>query len=304
MDKPLFCRIGNQTSWTIADPTVPFEFALRNGFTAFEWFPDRGARGREGWHEADLDARTRRTIRERARAADLALSVHAPLDYHPTLSASHDRLHQVVEFAQDIGAELLNLHFEAGEEMEAFVEALRSVLKLTAKVGLRLSLENTVQTSPEWCNRCFDLLMGRNQHSPPRAGMCFDLGHANLHPATRNDYLDFLDRLSPRVPIIHLHLHENHGDHDSHLTLFTGPAKDNVAGLQGLWRRLERRCFCGAAILEQWPQPRSLLIEARDRLVQMLNRDQDGRLRAYTVDQGEVLLGQGICDSPGLNRRG
>jgi hypothetical protein len=63
-----------------------------------------------------------------------------------------------------------------------------------------------------------------------------------------------------------LHLHENYGDRDSHLTLFTGPSRDNTTGLEGLIDRLARRGFAGSAILEQWPWPPSLLVDARKRL--------------------------------------
>ncbi len=41
MKKETF-RIGNQTSFAAASPLEPFDFALANGFTAFEFFPDRG----------------------------------------------------------------------------------------------------------------------------------------------------------------------------------------------------------------------------------------------------------------------
>jgi hypothetical protein len=68
------------------------------------------------------------------------------------------------------------------------------------------------------------------------------------------------------VPIVHWHAHENWGDRDSHLTLFTGPSARDEAGLRGLVRRLVRRGFCGSVVLEQWPQPPGLLVEARDRL--------------------------------------
>jgi hypothetical protein len=72
------------------------------------------------------------------------------------------------------------------------------------------------------------------------------------------------------VPIIHLHLHENHGDRDSHLTLFTGPAGRDPAGLSALLERLARRGFSGSGILEQWPQPPELLVQARDRLLELV----------------------------------
>jgi sugar phosphate isomerase/epimerase len=100
--------------------------------------------------------------------------------------------------------------------------------------------------------------------------MCLDVGHANLHATTRNDYIGYVDRLRPEVPIIHVHLHENDGDRDSHLVIFTGAAAHDPSGVAALLDRLERRSFAGNVILEQWPQPPELLAQARDRLLEMV----------------------------------
>ena len=68
------------------------------------------------------------------------------------------------------------------------------------------------------------------------------------------------------MPIVHVHLHENRGDHDSHMMLFTGPAGENPLGIEGLARRLIERSYSGSIIFEQWPRPSSLLSMARNRL--------------------------------------
>ena len=49
--------IGNQTSFAAGSPVEPFDYALSNGFNAFEWFPDKkpGA----GWDDTDLPAALR-----------------------------------------------------------------------------------------------------------------------------------------------------------------------------------------------------------------------------------------------------
>ncbi len=102
--------------------------------------------------------------------------------------------------------------------------------------------------------------------------MCLDVGHANLHPSTRNDYIGYLDRLRPEVPILHVHLHENDGTSDSHQVIFNGPAGRDPAGVQTLLERLARRGFAGNVILEQWPTPPELLVKARERLLEMVRR--------------------------------
>jgi sugar phosphate isomerase/epimerase len=263
-------RIGNQTAYSAGSVMEPFEFALANDFRCFEFFPDRGHAGIGGWAEDDLVAATRRWIRESAAAKDLELTVHAPLEFNPLHDPCHPRLESTVRFSQDIGATLVNLHLDATQGAEAFVEALRPTLEMTAQAGLKLAIENTVWTGPEDFNDFFAALRARTDLPGDHAGMCLDLGHANLAGAYRNDFLGFVDALSPELPITHLHLHENWGDRDSHLALFTGPSRDNPAGLAGLLKRLARRRFQGCAILEQWPHPPWQLVEARERLEGMM----------------------------------
>jgi len=262
-------RIGNQTSFA-APLLEPFEFAGANGFGAFEFFPDRGFSGVGGWHENEINDATRRSIRQTAMEKNIELTVHAPLEFNPLSSAGYGRLYSTVEFAHDIGATLLNLHLELAEGVERFAESLELTLRLTAEAGLKLAIENTVWTGPEDFNRLFAALRRRSEVSSSHAGMCFDLGHANLFGATQNDYLRYLDDLSAEAPIIHLHLHENFGDRDSHLTLFTGPSAKNSNGIKGVIQRLAKRNFNGCAILEQWPQPPSLLGNARERLLNLI----------------------------------
>src|SRR6266542_3299432 len=272
MKKPGSIRIGNQTSFAAASMLDPFHFALANGFTAFEFFPNRGFSGHDGWDERELNEETRRYIRQTASANDIELTVHAPLEINPLRDAEDGRLYSTLEFAAEIGATLLNLHLDLSQGAERFVEALRGALLLTAEACLQLALENTVLTDAEDFNRFFAALHQGGDFPFAHAGMCFDLGHANLCEATRNNYWRFLDGLSEQVPIIHLHLHENYGDRDSHLTLFTGPSRGGTTGLEGLIERLARRGFAGCAIFEQWPGPPSWLVDARNRLCKLLEK--------------------------------
>ena len=259
--------IGNQTACWAATLNTPFEYALAQGFDAFEWFPDKkpGA----GWDESDLTRDARRAIAETARARGLRLSVHARWQANPLAPEGYTLLWRDVELAQDLGAVLLNIHLFHEQGLTAFVEAVLPLVRRTAEAGLKLSVENTPHHSPEQFNELFARLRDLYPAEITHVGMCFDLGHANLCSATRNDYLRFCDRLDPQTPINHLHLHENWGDADSHLPLFTGPAGRDDSGVQGLLARLKRRGYSGAAILEQWPAPPDLLNQARDRLLQL-----------------------------------
>lgn len=265
--KPEF-RIGNQTSFASAWPLEPFEFAVSNGFAAFEFFPDRGPSGNGGWHEDDVNDSTRAYVRQTAREKKIEVTVHAPLEFNPLHNPDDPRLRSTIRFANAIGATLVNLHLDVTDGAEGFADALTNTLKLTAESKLKLAIENTVWTGPEHFNQFFATLR-RSKLPHAHVGMCFDLGHANLYGETQNDYWRYLDSLAFEVPIIHLHLHENCGDRDSHLPLFTGPSRENTSGIEGLLARLRDRKFCGCAILEQWPQPPSLLVEARDQLLRL-----------------------------------
>ncbi len=262
--------IGNQTACAAGALMQPFEYALAAGFDAFEWFPDKKPSG-AGWAEDDLSRVQRRIIRKTAEAQGVRLSVHARLEANPLEPGWRPGLLKDVELVRDLGAALLNIHLQAENGLKAYVESITWLIQLLAGTGLQLAIENTPLYPPEQFNELFAHLRDLDLTRTGGVGMCFDLGHANLCPATRNDYLGYFDRLSPHVPIIHLHLHENWGDADSHLPLFTGPAARDDAGVRGVIQRLKQRRFSGSMILEQWPQPPSLLNQARDALLQMWN---------------------------------
>lgn len=263
-------KIGNQTAFAALSLVEPFEFALANGFEAFEFFPDRGPSGHAGWDERGVSFEERDYIRRAAEACDVTLTVHFPLAFDPLTDPNDSRLESTLAFANDIGAVLVNLHLDPRQGVEAFCEALGSTLKRARQARLKVALENTVWTGPADFNAFFDCLPSVHPRLARQVGMCFDLGHANACQATRNDYCGFIDQLHPSVPIIHAHLHENYGDRDSHLPLFTGPAMQDSAGIVGLLQRFKARGYDGCGILEQWPQPPELLTQARDRLAVLL----------------------------------
>lgn len=262
-------RIGNQTAFSAARLLDPFEFALANRFDAFEWFPDKKPSG-AGWDETDLGPDLRRGIRAAARRHDVRLSVHACCQANPLDPAAWPRLQADLDLARDLGASLLNVHLDVSQGMAAYVAALEPLVQATAAQGLQLTIENTVFTGPEHFNELFDRLSTLRQVPTAHVGMCLDIGHANLWAGTRNDYLGFVSRLAARVPIRHLHLHENWGDADTHLPLFTGPAACDPSGVFQLCEHLRQRRYRGAIILEQWPHPPALLSYARDRLKEIL----------------------------------
>jgi sugar phosphate isomerase/epimerase len=247
----------------------PFEYAVANGFDAFEWFPDKKESGR-GWTVSDISKETRAMVKNIALDHDIYLSVHSHWHLNPLRSDDRELLLKDIDFARDVGASLFNIHLHSDESIAAYAVAIIALMRRLTPLQIRLSIENTLPTGPEHFNELFRRLRGLVSPDKPNLGMCLDLGHANLYDATRNDYLRFIDLLDPHVPIIHIHLHENYGDQDSHLPLFSGPSGKNPNGIKGFIERMHQRYFSGCIILEQWPHPPSLLIEARNRLRHMI----------------------------------
>ena len=253
-------RIGNQTSAAAPDPFEPFSYALRHGFDAFEWFADRK---RDGGFDFPLLSQDKREALARcARERDIHFSVHASTYANP-FEAHAAPLHAAIDFAGACDAGVVVFHLEPGMDNPALLEALQSVISHADGAGVRLAVENMPGVPPEQFNDLFARLTERNQ-SPDRVGMCFDMGHANLYAGTVNDYVGYFDQLNAVVPIVHVHAHENYGDRDSHLPIGQGPSARHRQGLHALLKRLRRRGFVGSIIMEQWPEPPTLLDEARN----------------------------------------
>lgn len=241
---------------------LPYEFALDHGFDAFEWFSDKG---QAGWCEDDVSPAERAELLRTARQRGMLFSVHAPVAADPTTASGAAAIRRSVRFAGDVAAGVVNLHLFPDHAAKAFADALGPLLALARATGVRLSLENTPQTSPDYVNTLFAVLATMPE-AAGQVGMCLDSGHANLFASTRNDYLGYVDRLGDHVPIIHWHAHENWGDRDSHLSLFTGPSARDDRGPRELIRRLKRRGFSASVVLEQWPQPPEILVRTSQRL--------------------------------------
>ena len=286
-------RIGNQTAFSASRFMDPLEFAVEHGFGAFEWFADKKHEpdgSTAGWEETDIEEKKRNKIRQIGESHDISYTVHAPWQANPLHPRAEKLLKRSVDFAQDIGANLVNLHLYTDRGIDAYVNSLVPVISYAASQGIRLSIENTPLTGPTDFNdlfRCLDKLNIDTSH----VGMCLDIGHANLFSGTWNDYIRYIDELEPGVPIIHLHLHENWGDRDSHLPLYTGPARDSDAGLRALVERLQQRRYNGAMIMEQWPQPPELLTTAEQRFRALLSTPKTSRAR-HVQKQGQGVSGE------------
>jgi sugar phosphate isomerase/epimerase len=268
--RPRRIRIGNQTARTAHELMAPFNYAVEHRFDAFEWFPDRTEDGC-GWEESDLGPGTREMIRTAAARHDIRLSVHAPWRVDLTQPEGRRRALVSLQLALDLGASILVTHLYEAAGIEAYVSGLVRFLDRLKAATVRLAIENTPETGPEAFNALFAQIAIARPSNVARVGMCLDLGHANLAADTRNDFLQFVDRLGPQVPVAHIHLHENYGEADTHLPLFTGPSASNPLGISQFLDRMKARQYAGAIILEQWPDLPVQLDDTRNRLLEMLH---------------------------------
>jgi len=272
-------RIGNQTAFSAAESLAPLEFAIAQGFDSFEWFSDKkyyDDGSSRGWGFSDMEPAERTRIACIGKEHDILYTVHVPWQANPLYEQGSELLMESIDFARDIGADLINLHLYMEQGPDVFLERLAPVISYAIKNGVRIAIENTPETSPGDF-RDFFARLAQSEFKNAPVGMCLDIGHANLYEHTHNDFIRFIDELGPEVPIIHTHVHENYGDADRHMPLFTGPAKENDGGIRAFTKRMERRGYQGAMVLEVWPQPPQLLTEAEKRLRSMLDKRTDQR---------------------------
>ncbi|MCP4716135.1 MAG: hypothetical protein GY868_13545, partial [Deltaproteobacteria bacterium] len=102
-------HIGNQTSFAAPSIDVPFRFAIDNGFSAFEWFPDKKDDG-SGWEIDDISTDQRDSYRNSAFKNNLRISVHVPWNANPLQPDAGRIISEHICFAKDMGASLINIH--------------------------------------------------------------------------------------------------------------------------------------------------------------------------------------------------
>ena len=254
--------IGNQTAFFTSDPEEPFKYALQAGFTAFEWFSDKKHYDRgwsSGWEYADITPERAGELRRIVQKTGMRFSVHASCKATPFTPEGIKDIFKAIELADSIHAKLVNIHLDKTSGIAEFAALLEPVIIAARLRNVQLAVENTPLHAPEDFNQLFEELAKLELESIAHVGMCLDIGHANCCEATRNDYIGFIDRLAPEVKIIHLHVHENWGDSDSHLPLFTAASAENDSGVRLFVDRMLQREYAGSVIMEQWPDEHELL---------------------------------------------
>ena len=161
-------------------------------------------------------------------AAGLPVALHAPfLDLSP---ASPDpqvrqitllRHQQALRLAERLGAVVCVVHpgydrwrFAPGGSLwhERSCDFWQPLAQQAENCGCRLALENIFETEPHALAALIHAM------DSPAFGHCFDMGH--FHLFAQVPLASWFASLGPAM--IHLHLHDNHGQDDEHLPLGEG----------------------------------------------------------------------------------
>jgi sugar phosphate isomerase/epimerase len=177
-----------------------------------------------------LDTNRLRAAGERLLGADLAYTVHAPLEVNlmdlTSPGLQRDVLDASLRFAKVIGAEVVVCHAgqrlgarDARHSMEAQLSAERSALReagdLAGELGVTIAVENYYPERPILRGAVYDYSVWPSRLAEqisavdhPAVGICLDVGHAAL--AAGFFGFDFIEECSAIAPLVrHVHLHDN-----------------------------------------------------------------------------------------------
>ena len=161
-------------------------------------------------------------------------SIHLPYDNihltHPDEKIRKKSVQRIIEELKKAHfkkVKLAVLHIEGGydnspkipieDKAGYFKMAASEILEYAGKFGIKIALENNGFIKDSFA-KPEEILMvvGDLAEKYANIGICFDTGHANVyaHDSGQN-LITVFEKL--RKYIIHVHIHENHGEKDEHL---------------------------------------------------------------------------------------
>ena len=178
----------------------------------------------------NLDSNRLLPVRELMLQADLAYTVHAPLEVNLMDLAARDIQRDVLDaslrFAGSIGAQVVVCH--AGqriasrdarcsfkEQLAAERRALREAGETAGELGITIAVENYYPELPLVRGSVYDYSVWPSELAEqiasvdhPAVGLCLDVGHAAL--AANVFGFDYFEECNAAAPLVrHVHLHDN-----------------------------------------------------------------------------------------------
>ncbi len=177
-----------------------------------------------------LDPNRLRAVGELLAEAEIAYTVHAPLEVNLMDLTSHGLQRDVLDaslgFAKGIGAEVVVCHagqrvgtrdarHSIGDQLSAERAALREAGDLAGELGVTIAVENYYPERPILRGAVYDYSVWPSQLAEqiqtvdhPAVGICLDVGHAAL--AAGFFGFDFIEECAAIASLVrHVHLHDN-----------------------------------------------------------------------------------------------
>ena len=180
----------------------------------------------------DLNPGRLHAVQEVLLEADLAYTVHAPLEINlMDLTAPHlqrDVLHASLRFAHSIGAEVVVCHagqrvgprdalYSLRDQLTAERSALRETGDIAGELGITVAVENYYPELPVIRGAIYDYSVWPSELAEQisavdhtAVGICLDVGHAALAACVFG--FDYAEECATVAPLVrHIHLHDNLG---------------------------------------------------------------------------------------------
>lgn len=162
------------------------------------------------------------------RNAGIRSTIHAPFmdlnpgSFEPLLrQATIHRFEQVLNVATIVQPDVIVMHpgydrWRYGDRQTDWLELALPVWQMVdqraAAIGCSIAIENIFDEEPSVLKALLEAI------DSPRFGHCFDVGHWNLFHQV--SMAEWFAELGERI--IHVHVHDNHGNHDDHFPIGDG----------------------------------------------------------------------------------
>lgn len=200
-------------------------------------------------HEMFPELPGARELREMGRAAGVGFTVHLPfvdLNLASLVEAawatSLERMQRALEFSEAVGAQVGVLHtgqvpLRHPVVLEAAWERLAQALERLSPPPVPVAVENLALDHHDLLQEPAELVR-LVEGVGEGFGYTLDLPHAYVQGGAEQIRAYLKAMQGSRAPLLHLHLHDNQGDYDTHLPVGAGNLpypdfKDELSGFEG-----------------------------------------------------------------------
>lgn len=164
-----------------------------------------------------------------APSYDMSYSIHAPM-CDINIASLNERIREdsvietinTIDFAMGMNATTITFHpgtqpFSMPQLRDKSIAACKKSLSMLDRISQECGAPLALENMP-----CWEFMLGRTVEEfkelidDTNLMMCFDIGHANTNGQVTEFIKEFKDR------IINIHIHDNHGKTDEHLTCGEG----------------------------------------------------------------------------------